>query len=77
MDTKWIYDSFWHTKFWLPHNYTWDDLGSQERFEAKYILFYPICIAITCAVLRTLFEKSGFKKFKLKDCSIESNSLIN
>lgn len=44
-------------KFWLPKNYTWNDLSQYVRYEPKYSLYYPVFTAIALYVIRIVFEK--------------------
>lgn len=55
-----VKDTFWSERFWLPFNYTWNDLQDDKPenfYPQTYQLYisFPICAILV--VLRFLFER--------------------
>lgn len=56
---KFIADSFWDERIWLPPNVTWSDIkpNSKIQYADHNHLYYPIPMALGLLLIRIFLEK--------------------
>jgi len=56
---KGFQDWFWSERFWLPENYTWQDIHNKKnpKFVQAGELYLCLPVAVLLIILRVAFER--------------------
>ncbi|CAG7701539.1 unnamed protein product, partial [Allacma fusca] len=53
-----VWEIFARDSFWLPRNYTWEDVKGRKNNLHVFQLIYPILIGVAVLFIRTFVERS-------------------
>lgn len=54
---KTVQSSFWNQGFWLPKNYSWNEIYAYNNCNSTNLIFTPTLIALILYFIRTYFER--------------------